>query len=177
MSIDLFAHIKLEEKLGLKEQIVAFFKRCGFIILLDPDVDVLDSDGFYPIVVMKNSEYWKKVEKSPDSDIISGFELYIGESGNDTKLFLNEHLPKEYEEKVKDINCQITGCSHGDVLEFCMSYIFLGAMVSIFHGVMEDPQEGEFFFKDNIYEEIQKVLNKIKNEDFSELDFVSINNG
>lgn len=170
MSYGIASYIRYEKKEDLKKQLISFFKNYGFNISLPPEFDLLECDGFLPIVVQKDSEYWKKVKKTPDYDFITGFECFPSNEIDeyDMKIF-NTLPPIDTDSENQLENYVILTEHYSDLFECCMNFIFSGALITIFHGVIEDPQiRKEPFSSDQIDELIRKLLKECRNEDFSD---------
>jgi len=172
MSYDLISYIRYEEKPDLKEQIIDFFKKYGFNILLHPEFNLLKCNGFNPVVIQKDSEFWKKVKRAPNCDVITGQEWYVrkavGGDEEEEKYFqekLNKLPPNETDGKFE--NYRIVLVNRNEITEYCTNFVFSGALIHIFYGMIEDPQLGKDILEDQIDKFLQGVLCANMNEDFS----------
>ena len=172
MSYDLISYIRYEKKVDLNEQIISFFRKYGFNILLHPKFDLLKCDGLNPFVIKKESEFWKKVKKAPSHDILTGQEWYIrkpvGEDEEEEKYFqekLKKLPPTETDGKFESY--RIVLVNRNEITEYCTNFIFSGALIHIFCGMIEDPQLGKDILGDQVDKFLQSVLCANMNEDFS----------
>lgn len=86
MSYDLISYIRYEEKPDLEKQIIAFFKKYGFNISLHPEFDLLKCSGLNPVLIRKDSEFWKRFPNAVDYDIVTGHELFINDLRNEKPI-------------------------------------------------------------------------------------------
>jgi hypothetical protein len=154
MSYDLNAYIKYEEKLGIKKQLIEYFKKYEFDIELHPDFDLEKADGFCPIVVKKSSKFWQNSSRKIDFDILSGCEMYFSKIDTDDEYY--KEIPN------KDITYELsTACCSGNI-EIEISWLFCSAIMEIFGGIINDPQENGFVSGDEIKRILDDILQHLR---------------
>jgi hypothetical protein len=154
MSYDLNVYVKYEAKSNIKKQLVEYFRKYEFDIELQPDFDLEKVNGFCPIVIKKSSKFWQNSSRKIDFDILSGCEMYFGKIDTDDEYY--KEIPN------KDITYELsTACCSGNI-EIEISWLFCSAIIEIFGGIINDPQENGFVSGDEIKRILDDILQHLR---------------
>lgn len=157
MSYDIFVFTKsLDDQ--IKEEWLDKLKSFGITSKLHPNFSFFNQSGFLSFCVQFDSNI---IPKYNGRVLLSGFELYIDNySVSDYEL---EDCDEETVNVLKRAKHQLTiNISGQDSLEFRLGFLSSAIMTELLDGVVFNPQEGVYYPKATMYNDI---LKEIKNDD------------
>lgn len=137
------------------------FERFNMKCKVHPEFTFDNHEGFLPFKIIMNKDF---IEGYEGEDLLSGFELYISDYkvSKDELEEAEDNIVPILKQAKKDILICIS--SH-DSLEFRMGLISAAILSELCEGVVINNQSGEYYSKENIYDEIKKEIEEYeKNE-------------